>query len=99
MESMPVSKNKPKFAAPLTLGGYVRVLREERGLSLRKLAKKTGIGLASLARLERGEHVPSVQRDVESIDKLWVALGGDMNRMLYLSRRCPVCDGTGTIRG
>jgi len=96
---MPVLKKGAKRAAPLTLGNYIRRLRLENEFSLRKLSRSTGIGLASLSRLERGEHVPSIQRDIVAIDKLWVVLGGDMNQMLYMSRRCPVCDGTGTITG
>jgi|TARA_R110002110_G_scaffold210249_1_gene422719 DNA-binding Xre family transcriptional regulator len=96
---MPVSKKGAKRAAPLTLGNYIMRLRLENEFSLRKLAKCTGISLASLSRLERGDHVPSIQRNIAAIDKLWVVLGGDMNQMLYMSRRCPVCSGSGTLTG
>tara|TARA_R110002020_G_scaffold37787_2_gene113941 strand:+ start:418 stop:633 length:216 start_codon:yes stop_codon:yes gene_type:complete len=67
-------------------------------MSLRALQVKTGISLSSLCRIERGGHVPSIQGNVEALDRLWQALGGDMDRMLYLSRRCPLCDGTGTLK-
>ena len=89
------SKNS---SGALTLGSYVHAMRTERGFSLRELRDKTGISLSSLCRLETGHHVPSVQGSVEAIDKLWRALGGDMNQMLYLSRRCPLCSGTGALR-
>ncbi|QDP48074.1 MAG: hypothetical protein Unbinned5179contig1001_30 [Prokaryotic dsDNA virus sp.] len=96
---MPALTKKPKRAGPLTLGSYVRELRAENKVTLRTLSKQTGISVASLFRLERGDHVPSIQRDIDALDKLWIVLGGDMNQLLYLSRRCPVCEGTGRIRG
>ncbi len=91
-------KSKPRRAGPFTLGAYVRQLREENALSLRKLSKLTGLSTSALCRLEQGAHVPVIQDDVDSLDKLWVVLGGDMNQMLYLSRRCPLCRGGGTLR-
>lgn len=103
---MPVSnksrtnpKPRGRVAGALTLGSYVYKLRQERGMSLRDLRDKTSISLSSLCRLEKGAHVPSVQGSVDALDKLWMALGGDMNQMLYLSRRCPSCRGTGTLKG
>ena len=98
---MPVSKksqSNPKKAPPLTLGAYIHSLRTSVGMSLRALQVKTGISLSSLCRIERGESVPSIQGNIDAIDRLWQALGGDMSRMLYLSRRCPRCDGTGTLK-
>ena len=83
----------------MTLGSYVHDLRTERGMSLRDLRDRTDISLSSLCRLEGGKYVPSVQKDVAALDRLWTVLGGDMNQMLYLSRRCPQCSGTGTLRG
>jgi len=82
-----------------TLGSYVHQLRSERGLSLRELRDRTGISLSSLCRLENDAYVPSVQKSVPALDKLWLALGGDMNQMLQLSRRCPLCRGRGTLSG
>lgn len=95
---MPKSSKKPRRAGPLTLGSYIRGLREQNNITLRVLSKQTGISVASLFRLERGDHVPGIQRSIKAIDKLWVVLGGDMNQMLYLSRRCPMCEGTGRIK-
>ncbi|MDF1501556.1 helix-turn-helix transcriptional regulator [Roseisolibacter sp. H3M3-2] len=36
------------------LGGRVRVLRERRGLSLRELARRAGVQVSDVSRLERG---------------------------------------------
>ena len=83
----------------LTLGSYVHKLRIERGFSLRELSKRAQIGLSTLCRLERGAYVPSVQSSTGALDKLWMALGGDMGQMLQLSRRCPLCRGGGTLSG
>ena len=90
------SKNRE---GALTLGSYVHRLRSERGFSLRELERRTGISLSTLCRLEMDVYVPSVQKNVKALDKLWSALGGDMNQMLQLSRRCPLCRGGGTIKG
>ena len=97
---MPVSnksqrnpKPRDRVAGALTLGSYVYKLRQERGMSLRDLRDKTSISLSTLCRLEKGDHVPSVQNSIDALDKLWMALGGDMNQFLYLSRRCPLCNG------
>ncbi len=90
---MQASKSKHRRVGALTLGSYVSKLRAERGFSLRDLRDKTGISLSSLHRLESGHNVPSIHRDIDMLDKLWHALGGDMNQFLYLSRRCPTCNG------
>ena len=95
---MQALKNRDRRAGALTLGSYVYKLRAERGFSLRDLRDKTGISLSSLHRLEQGAYVPSVRKSVDALDKLWMALGGDMNQMLYLSRRCPLCRGGGTLK-
>ncbi len=94
---MPASRKKRSRAGIITFGGYINSLRVDNGMTMRQLSKATGIGISSLCRLEAGAHVPSVQRNIEAIDKLWVVLGGDMNQMLYLSTRCPLCSGTGAM--
>ena len=83
----------------LTLGSYVHELRIERGFSLRELSRRAQISLSTLCRLENDVYVPSVQKNIEAIDRLWTALGGDMGQMLQLSRRCPLCRGGGTLKG
>ena len=94
---MPSSKKKVRRAGPLTLGHYVYQLRTERSVTLRDLATTTGLSASSLCRLEKGAFVPVIQKDVEALDRIWGALGGDMNQILYLSRKCPVCRGVGTL--
>jgi len=83
----------------LTLGSYVQTLRIERGFSLRELSRRAQISLSTLCRLENDVYVPSVQKSLDALDKLWLALGGDMNQMLQLSRRCPLCGGGGVLSG
>ena len=95
---MASSKKKDRRAGPLSLGGYVYQLRSEQGITLRRLSIATGLSATSLCRLEKGDYVPVIQKDIDALDKLWAALGGDMNQMLYLSRRCPLCSGIGTLR-
>jgi len=95
---MAKSKKNGKIAGALTLGSYVHNLRKERGITLRELEQKTGLSLSSLCRLEQGHYVPVIQKSIPALDKLWGALGGDMNQMLYLSRKCPLCNGTGSLR-
>ena len=95
---MQLSKKRNRRAGPLTLGNYIRQLRVERSVSLRELASSTGLSASSLCRLEKGDFVPVIQKDVGALDRLWMALGGDMSQILYLSRKCPVCRGVGTLR-
>lgn len=95
---MQKSNEGERRSGPLTLGLYVRDRRAERNLTLRQLADKTGISKSSLMRLEHGRFVAVVQKDADAVRSLWHALGGDFNQMLYLSRRCPVCKGVGTLR-
>jgi len=96
---VPSLKDRERRSGALTLGVYILQLRTERGFTLRELEDKTGLSLSSLCRLEKGHYVPVIQKSIEAMDSLWRALGGDMNQMLQLSRRCPVCSGTGAIKG
>lgn len=90
---MPALPSRNNAQPASTFGSYIKQLRAQKQLSLRALREKTGISLSSLHRVEAGHYVPSVTNNVESIDKLWMALGGDMTKLLYLSRRCPTCHG------
>ena len=54
-----------------SLGSHLRELREQRGLSLRKLAKKLGISAAHLVDLEKDRRSPSpelLQRAADELD-------------------------------
>lgn len=95
---MATSKPKPRRAGPLTLGAYIHQTRSDRGISLRSLASKAKVSASSLCRLEQGDYVPVIQCDVGVLDRIWQVIGGDLNQILYLSRRCPLCRGGGTLR-
>jgi transcriptional regulator with XRE-family HTH domain len=42
------------------VGQRIRVLREQRGLSLRALAERCGLSINAISRIERGENSPTV---------------------------------------
>ncbi|GAB4574384.1 MAG: cupin domain-containing protein [Anaerolineae bacterium] len=42
------------------VGQRIRTLREMRGLSLRRLAEKSGLSINAISRIERGENSPTV---------------------------------------
>lgn len=56
------------------LGERVRHLREERGLSQRKLAEKVGSTQPAIARLEAGGVAPSIQ----TLERIAAALGREL---------------------
>jgi len=56
------------------LNERVRLLRKERGLSLRQLAEATGLSAALLSQVERGTTDPSLS----TVRKLAVVLGADL---------------------
>lgn len=59
-------------SSALTFGGFLRSLRQERSLSLRRLAKDVQITPTYLSDLERGNNHPP---DKPLLDKLIAALG------------------------
>src|SRR5574341_709811 len=73
------SKSDPHFAIELTkaraevqLAVAVAQLRERRGMSQRDLARVTGIKQPQIARLEKGEQLPTL----DTLGRLLSALGG-----------------------
>jgi len=56
------------------LGERVRHLREERGMSQRKLAEKIGSTQPAIARLEAGGVAPSIQ----TLERIAAALGREL---------------------
>ena len=75
------SKNDADFAAELTkaraevqLAVAVAQLRERRGMSQRDLARATGMKQPQIARLEKGEQLPTL----DTLGRLLGALGGRM---------------------
>ncbi|MFN8529792.1 MAG: cupin domain-containing protein [Anaerolineae bacterium] len=54
------SANEPEKRAQQIVGQRVRVLREQRGLSLRGLAERCGLSSNAISKIERGENSPTV---------------------------------------
>lgn len=64
--------NRPE--PPLALGGRIKALRKERGLSLAELAKSTGVSEATLSRVENDQTLVSAHH----LYQLSKALGADI---------------------
>ena len=61
-------------AVSVNVGGRLRVLREERGLSIRALARASGISANALSVIERGKSSPSVSTLYKVTDALGVPI-------------------------
>ncbi|HSQ25664.1 MAG TPA: cupin domain-containing protein [Anaerolineales bacterium] len=59
----------------LTLGTKLKLLREERGLSQRELARRAGISANSVSLIERDENSPSVSTLQSLAESLMVKMG------------------------
>lgn len=57
-----------------SFGARLRDLREEAGLTYYALGKASGVDQRLVARLERGQHEPSL----DTARKLWAALGASL---------------------
>ncbi len=64
----------PKEAPSINVGQRLRELREERNISLRKLATRSGLSANALSMIERGKTSPSVS----TLYKLAEAMGVDI---------------------
>lgn len=64
------SSDDKRQAEPVRLAQLLREAREERGLSLRRLAERVGMHHATLGRIEAGEHRPGP----ETLQRLAAAL-------------------------
>ena len=58
------------------LGGMIRETRNERGLSLTGLSVAVGSDKSALAKIERGERVPSLETVVKLADEMDVPVSG-----------------------
>lgn len=54
----------------LKIGGKIRQLREEQGLSLRALAERAGVSASALSQIEAGQNSPSIA----TLEKICAAL-------------------------
>ena len=69
----------------MTFGERVRQLRTAKGLSLRKLAPKVGVGYAYLSRVETGNMTFGDYPSDALIHRLADELDGDEEELLILS--------------
>jgi transcriptional regulator with XRE-family HTH domain len=53
----------------------IRQLRERKGVSLRELARRAGVGVATLSRIESGEANPRMNTLLQLADALGVFVG------------------------
>ena len=53
----------------------IRQLRERKGVSLRELARRAGVGVATLSRIESGEANPRMSTLLQLADALGVFVG------------------------
>lgn len=58
------------------LGGMIRETRNDRGLSLTDLSVAVGSDKSALAKIERGERVPSLETVVKLADEMDVPVSG-----------------------
>jgi len=69
----------------LSLGKYIRKLREGRGLSLFALSEKSGVAYAHLSRIENESTIPSP----DTIVKIATEIDGDLTLMLQKANNLP----------
>jgi transcriptional regulator with XRE-family HTH domain len=53
------------------IGDRIRIIRNDKGLSIEELAEKADVNATHLGRIERGETIPKL----DSIEKIIIALG------------------------
>jgi transcriptional regulator with XRE-family HTH domain len=64
--------------AEKSFGGRVKQLREEQGISIRRLAKRAGISKSSLSKIEAGDQVAGL----ESSERIAAGLGLTLGQIL-----------------
>jgi len=69
----------------LSLGKYIRELREQKRLSLLELSNRTGLAYSHLSRIENESTVPSP----DTIVKIAEEIGGDITLMLNKANNLP----------
>lgn len=73
----------------MTFGERVRQLRNAKGLSLRQLAPKVGVGFTYLSRVETGKMTYGDYPSDALIHRLAEELDGDGDELLILAERIP----------
>lgn len=69
------------------LGHQIRYLRLLRKLPQRALARRAGVGVPYISRIENGREQPSV----EVLGLIAAALGVTLEGLVALTDRCPTC--------
>jgi HTH-type transcriptional regulator, competence development regulator len=73
----------------MTFGEHIRELRKGKGLTLRGLAAKVGVGFTYLSRVETGRMTYGDYPSEALIGKLAVALEADEDELLVLAEKIP----------
>lgn len=73
----------------MTFGERVRQLRQAKGLTLRQLAPKVGVGFTYLSRVETGKMTYGEYPSDALIHRLAEELDGDEDELLLLAERIP----------
>ena len=73
----------------MRFGNRLRQLRKAKGLTLRELAKKVGVGFTYLSRAENERFQYGDYPSNALIEKLAKALDADADELLFLAQRIP----------
>lgn len=73
----------------MTFGNHLRKLRLAKGLTLRELASRVGVGFTYLSRVETGTMTYGDYPSEALIHRLAEALEADEERLLLMTRRVP----------
>ena len=87
--------SKPRTVGLAMLGDYVKKLRVERGMGLKEFAKRAGLSVGTVRKLEANDPVAKDYKNPDMLNKLGKILHADPLTLMQLSRRCPHCHGTG----
>jgi transcriptional regulator with XRE-family HTH domain len=72
-----------------TFGSRLRKLRQEKGLSQKKLAKTVEVHFTYLSKIESDNLAPAIYPGEELVRKLAAALDADETKLLLLARKVP----------
>jgi transcriptional regulator with XRE-family HTH domain len=73
----------------MTFGERLRALRKEKGLTLRQMSAKVGVGHTYLSRIETGRMTYGEYPSEQLIHKLADTLGADEDELLLLAEKIP----------
>jgi HTH-type transcriptional regulator, competence development regulator len=73
----------------MTFGERVRALRKTKGLTLREMAARVGVGFTYLSRVETGRMTYGEYPSADLIRRVAAALGADEEELLLLAEKIP----------